>query len=157
MAPLDVDDAHVVSISFEPDLGFEKPTIEIRNGVNGQTGEWRRMLSPVAVDGKTLEVRLRAANDPLILGGAFESELRDTWVQTGPSEEQIVPWHFESPSGHQQVVNAVYQGNHRWTVRNPKRTVRILVWQHYVFPHFCWVPARHDVNAYQSAAGPFIF
>ena len=104
------------------------------------------MLAPVAVDGKTLEVRLRAAKDPLILGGAFESELRDTWVQTGPSEEQIVPWHFESPSGHQQVVNAVYQGNHRWTVRFVPRELGR--W------HYWWTQNFTD-DPYKSTVGIF--
>lgn len=146
LEPLAIDGARFVSISFEPEEDFERPTIEIRNGDKRESSDWRKTTSPLRVNGKELDIRLRAARDIVELGRAFESQLRDTWVISGTPEAQVVPWHFESPSGRETVVNAEYQGDYRWTVRFlPKEIGR---WRY-------WWTQEFAKNPYKSTDGFF--
>ena len=51
-----------------------------------------------------------------MLATPFEADLRDTWVRTGPAEQQEVRWLFVSPTGARHTTKATYTGDHRWHV-----------------------------------------
>jgi len=102
--------------SFTSDSGFDVPTIEARGGTAHDTSAWTRVSTPFQSTWDWLEVRLLAATDPVVLGQPFTSTIEDTWIRTGPPEEQVVPWVFISPSGALDTVIATYSGRDRWSV-----------------------------------------
>ena len=106
-----------VAVSFEPAEGCEAPTIHVRGGKDGVVSEWKPADHPLEVDWDWFEVRLAAYGNPVPFGTPFEAEVRDTWVRTGPPEEQEVPWTFISPTGIEHRVLAAYVGDSRWRVR----------------------------------------
>ncbi|MDJ0785668.1 MAG: DUF5060 domain-containing protein [Myxococcota bacterium] len=110
--------ARFVAASFEPDESGEAPFVEVRGAREGDPpGPWRPVIHPQAVEWDWLEVRATAGHDPVALGDAFETRLRDTWVRTAPPEEQEVVFSFESPSGTETRVPATYEGDYTWSVR----------------------------------------
>ena len=146
LGPLPLDGARTVAASFAPVEGYDAPTIEVRSlGPDGPT-PWRPAPHPVAVAGEALEVRVRAVVDPVPLGEAFVATLRDTWVETGPPEQQDVVWTFESPTGQSHTVRADYEGDHRWRARFvPAEPGR---WR------YSWTQ-RFTAEPYRSAVGAF--
>ncbi len=134
--------AQLVAASFVPEEGHERPILEVRGG---EDDAWRAAAHPVQVSGSPVRVRLVAAHDPLPLGQPFRSEFRDTWLTTGPAEEQHVPWTFVSPRGEHHVVDARYAGDYRWEVEfQPTELGR---WLYFYETNF--------VHPYRSAEGFF--
>ncbi|NNF29714.1 MAG: hypothetical protein HKN73_20995 [Gemmatimonadetes bacterium] len=78
-------------------------------------GAWR-----VVEDGRLLEsereVRIRAVSNGIPFGGTFTATFRDTWVRTGPPEEQDVVCRFSSPTGRRLESLARYDGDYTWTI-----------------------------------------
>ena len=103
--------------SFDADPEFACPALQVREGTGDSAGPWRRLSLPFETEGEWLQLRALAMPDPIELGGPFEAELADTWVLTGPPEEQSVRWFFESPTGSLHSVEAEYSRQYRWTVR----------------------------------------
>ncbi len=143
----ELDDAKVIAASFKEKKGFEKPIIEIRNNYHDEgNSEWQQVYYPILLDKSSIEIRLTAAIDPIILGNTFNSELRDTCVITGKPEKQHVPWTFVSPSGRKYIVKAVYCGVHLWSVSfRPNEIGR---WQY-------WWTQKFSEKQYSSAIGTF--
>ena len=106
-----------VAASFEPAEGHEVPYVEVRGAAPGAEPEpWQPIVHPLPARWEWLEVRALAAHDPLALGDAFETALRDTWVRTAPPEEQDVVFTFVSPDGEESEVRATYEGDYTWRV-----------------------------------------
>jgi hypothetical protein len=134
--------AQLLAASFVPEEGHERPILQVRGGENDA---WRAASHPVQVSGAPVRVRLVAANDPLPLGQPFRSGFRNTWLTTGPAEEQHVPWTFVSPRGEHHVVDARYLGDYRWEVEfQPTELGR---WLYFYETNF--------VHPYRSAEGFF--
>ena len=134
--------AQLLAASFFPEEGHERPILEVRGG---EDDAWRAASHPVPVSGAPVRVRLVAAHDPLPLGQVFRSGLRNTWLTTGPAEEQHVPWTFVSPRGEHHVVDARYLGDYRWEVEfQPTELGR---WLYFYETNF--------VHPYRSAEGFF--
>lgn len=109
--------ARWLALSLEQaDPAAPRPVIEVRGGRAGVTGEWRRYRHPIPWTLDWVEVRLLAAENPVILGERFATEFVDTWIRTGPPGEQRVPWVFVSPTGARHEVLARYEGESRWSV-----------------------------------------
>jgi hypothetical protein len=120
--------------------------IQVREGTGDETGPWRRAVFPFEPEREWFQLRLLAMPDPIELGDDFEAELADTWVLTGPLEQQRVPWHFLSPSGAVHTVAAEYVGQCRWHVRFTPDEVG--TWRYYWTQDFLPEP-------YRSATGRF--
>jgi hypothetical protein len=104
-----------------PEADPEVPTLTVRTGRNGRISEWKPLplpgqLQSGELDGDWVEVRLDASRDPVVIGQPFTARLRDTWVRTGPPEEQEVPWTFSSPSGREHRIPAEFEGDFTWRV-----------------------------------------
>jgi hypothetical protein len=106
-----------VAVSFVPEPGHDAPTIRIRGGRGAEVSEWRSAALPVDADWDWVELRVRAARNPVVLGEAFETRLRDTWVRTAPPEEQDVRFTFVSPRGTTHEASAHYTGDYTWEIR----------------------------------------
>jgi hypothetical protein len=113
LPPLDAAGARWLAASFTPDEGYEAPSVLLR----APDGAWRAAppLGPLA--GARLDLRLVAARDPVVVGQAFVSDLRDTWVRSAPPEKQKVEYTFVSPTGARHHVDAAYVGDYRWEVQ----------------------------------------
>ena len=106
-----------VVIDFAPQPGSGPLTIELRGGGAASASEWRRVPSgrPIETPGWSwVEVRLRAARDPVVLGREFRTGFRDTWIRSAAPEEQRVEFLFTAPSGRQHSALAEYAGDYRW-------------------------------------------
>lgn len=140
-----------IAVSFEAQNQSERPTISIRGGNGTASTDWRPIDYPEALDWTWLEVRLDAYVNPLPLGEAFTAELRDTWVTTGPREEQEVLWTFTSPSGIENTVLATYAGDSRWRVRFvPEEIGR---WQYQWSQNFTDTPYESAIGAFDVIPG----
>jgi hypothetical protein len=104
------------SIGFVPDEGSESPVIEARGGGDREIAPWQAVQVPFRARWDWIELRLLAARNPVTRGETFRSELRDSWIRTGPPESQRVRWTFVSPTGERHGVDADYQGDFRWSV-----------------------------------------
>ncbi len=116
---LDVRGVRTLAVSFLAEEGADEaglPTLQVRGGRGDEPGPWRSAAYPLDVEWSWAQVRVIAGRDPLELGGAFESSLRDTWVRTAPPEEQEVRFRFESPRGRRFEVPGTYQGDYTWSV-----------------------------------------
>ena len=132
------------AVSFESEYKQELPEISIRSG--GEEPDWVPAKYPQASKGSWVEVRLEACVNPLPFGSAFIAEIQDTWVTTGPPEEQEVKWTFVSPSGRQYTSLAEYRGDSRWRIYFvPKEFGR---WNYQWFQNLTKKP-------YESAIGTF--
>ncbi len=107
-----------ISVSFSSEPGFEEPYLEIRGGRGAGEGvsEWQRIDTPIEVDWTWYELRILAVSQPVAIGAPFSARVRDTWIRTRAPEEQIVPWHFVSPSGREVDVNARFVGDFTWVI-----------------------------------------
>jgi hypothetical protein len=103
--------------SFDAGAGSEQLTVQVREGTGEDAGPWHTIALPFEPGGEWFQLRLLAMPDPIELGSQFEAELADTWVLTGPPEQQHVPWRFESPSGAVHSIAAEYMGRYRWRIR----------------------------------------
>ncbi len=103
-----------LAADFRPTDGFERPTVDVRAAPDQP---WRRLSLPITIDAPAAQLRVMASTDPIVLGDAFETTLRDTWILTAPPEEQYVRWAFQSPSGRQNRIRAEYRGEYTWSVR----------------------------------------
>jgi hypothetical protein len=103
-------------IDADIDPGYERPAVEVSGAV------WTSRPNPcgggieVAADAEA-EVTLRAAGHVIALGSDFEDGVRDTWITTGPPEDQVVEWLFRTPNGNEHRVVADYAGDYTWRVR----------------------------------------
>ncbi len=100
-----------VAASFVPDDGSDLVDVSIRTVAGLES-----MAVPRPIPFDLVRLELRAARDPIPLGGVFEDHLCDTWVRTAPPDSQIVRWHFHAPSGAEHTVDAVYDGHDTWRV-----------------------------------------
>ncbi len=109
--------ARRVAVSFEAVPGSESPLLSIRGGAAGEApSPWQSAALPRSVDWDWVEVRAQASIDPVMLGEAFETGFRDTWVRTAPPEEQAVRFTFVAPSGKTHPIVADYEGDYTWKV-----------------------------------------
>jgi hypothetical protein len=139
--------AKSIAATFYPKPGMESPAIEVRGGTETNISPWQNATLPVRVDWDWYEVRLRAVHDPVVLGQAFQDDVRDTWVVSGPREKQLVPWNFISPSGRRFQSNAQYVDFSHWLIRfEPTEIGR---WKYY------WSDAFNESYPYESAIGVF--
>lgn len=110
-----IEGADAIAASFEPREGSGQVTLEVRSGVGADTSPvWRPLLGPVVLaPGDTwVELRVLAAVQPVALGRAFETSFRDTWMPSGPPEEQVVRFRFRAPSGTVFERDAAYRGDY---------------------------------------------
>lgn len=105
------------TVDFAAEKGGASPTLEVSWARGHEATGWCPARGLLAPEGDRLRVRVVAGEDPVSLGDAFTAEIRDTWVLTGPPEEQRVSWTFASPSGMVRSVNAEYVGDYTWRVR----------------------------------------
>jgi hypothetical protein len=109
--------ASFLAATFVTDVPGASPTLEVRGASDGSFSEWKRLSSILRGRWNSVQARVMAASEPLVLGEMFTAELIDTWVRSAPPEEQKVPWVFVSPTGFLHEVEADYQGDYRWAVR----------------------------------------
>ena len=140
--------ARLFAASFSPEPESDRVTLELRSGAEGAgASPWRRLLGPSPIEpGDTwVELRAIAAVEAVALGRSFETSFRDTWLPTGPPEEQIVHFLFRSPTGVVLERDAEYRGDYRFEVSiEPHELGR---WEYGFTHHF-----EHD---YESALGVF--
>lgn len=110
-------DSTMVSATFIPDEGSASPRLVVRGGKGGEVEEFRQAAIPVKGDWDWVQVMLDAHVNPTPLGEPFVASIRDTWVTTGPPEEQEVLWEFISPSGVRHEAPGEYAGSFEWEVR----------------------------------------
>ncbi len=114
--PVDPAPGDLCALTFETEPGASLPTLYVRSA--GGEGEWRLAGTPFRWgDSEPMELRVVAAEQPLALGDLFRATIRDTWIRTGPPEDQHVRWTFRSPTGRLLQKEAEYEGDCRWTVR----------------------------------------
>lgn len=128
-----------------------EPTIEARGGNGDQSTEWAVQRGRIDPSWEWLQLRVLAAHDPLVLGEAFEASLRDTWVISGPPEDQEVPWTFLSPTGRRHEVPAEYVGSHEWQVRFEPDELG--PWRYYWTQAFILEPYRSAVGDFDVIGG----
>lgn len=104
-----------ISMEFAEQDAF-RPLIEIRGGRGTTVSEWQAYEQPISCNWDWIEVRVLAAQNPVVLGEAFVTDVRDTWVRTRPPWEQKVPWTFISPTGVRHEVFARYEGRSQWSI-----------------------------------------
>jgi len=148
---IDVKNGRSCAISFLPAAGSESLTIECRKGTPEAVSDWRPVASVTPIDSDWIEVKLLAANHPVILGTRFRSALHDTWVRTGSPKRQRVAWTFESPSGIRHSVNAVYRGRYRWEVTfEPGELGR---WRYFWTQNFTKTPFKSAEGVFDVVGG----
>jgi len=142
--------ARFFALSFTPDKGSEAPWIEVRGGAGDRVERWRPVFGGIRADWEWLEVRILAARNPVAFGGAFETEIRDTWIRTKAPEDQRVSFEFVAPNGSRHNVDARYLGDFRWGVRfEPLELGRwSYSWQH----DFVWPPHRGPLGVFDVVA-----
>ena len=149
---IETRDAASFAVSFDSENGREKPAIYIRGGdENGKATEWLYFDLPRALDWNWLEVRLDAYVNPVALGNQYTIDIRDTWVTTGPQEQQEVPCTFFSPSGKQHVVIAEYADDSCWQIRfTPEELGR---WQYQWSQKFASIPYESPIGRFDVIPG----
>jgi hypothetical protein len=104
------------AVSFLPEPGSLRPTVEQRWGRGDWTSDWRHGSILAEAEAEWIQVRLRAQVNPVALGTSFRTELSDTWILTGPPEAQEVLFTFTSPTGAGHRCLAEYRGQWTWSV-----------------------------------------
>lgn len=143
---IDISEATTIMASFIPKHGFESPTIEVRGGSDEVVSPWTRVIGPFENNWKWIEFKIISVIDPIILGHDFKAQIRDTWIETGPPEDQKVEWIFLAPTGKVRRREANYLGKYIWEVNfQPDEIGR---WDYY------W---KHSFSArpYSSSKGSF--
>jgi hypothetical protein len=144
--PMTVGPGRRLATTFVASPESHEPTIQARGGHGDESPKWTSQLDRIDPSWEWLQLRVLAAQDPLVLGEEFEASLRDTWVITGPPEDQEVPWIFLSPTGRRHDIPAQYAGSHEWRVRFVPDELG--PWRYYWTQTFIPEP-------YQSAVGEF--
>jgi len=108
--------SQALAASFFADSSSFVPTIQVRTGSETETGSWRPLSGVTPCEGTWAEIRVLAAQDPILLGEPFHAEMRDTWIRTAAPEDQKVPWVFVSPTGMKHELQAEYVGESRWEI-----------------------------------------
>jgi hypothetical protein len=139
------------TFSFETEAECGALSVQVREGNGGVSGPWRAATLPFEPQAEWFQLRLLAMPDPIELGEHFEAELADTWVLTGPPEDQQVPWHFESPSGVVHTVAAEYTGGYRWRIRFTPDEVG--TWRYHWSQDFLPQPYRSANGEFRVWAG----
>jgi hypothetical protein len=103
-------------VTFQPEEGSEWPVIQVRSRANEK---WRLAGVGGLAGHNGLSVRLSATQSAVTRGQAFEDSFRDTWVTSGPPEEQQVTFTFVAPSGDVHRTQAEFQGDYTWKVSFP--------------------------------------
>jgi peptidoglycan/xylan/chitin deacetylase (PgdA/CDA1 family)/glycosyltransferase involved in cell wall biosynthesis len=137
-----------VAVEWVPERPGWQPTFQI--SVRGEKQPWGTDVPTLASFPEKARIRLLAASRPLHLGEEFRSEIMDTWVISGPPEEQIVEWTFVSPSGTLHRLESGYRGGFRWEVAFRPREIGAwrYYWTHALAGHSVRGPAgRFDVVA----------
>jgi len=143
--------ASYLAVSFDPAKDREAPFIQVRGGRADQVSPWEPFSGPRALNWDWIEVRLEAAQDPLVRGQTFVSQFRDTWVITDPPEKQRVRWTFISPSQKEFQVEARYLGDYRWQVSfQPQELGR---WKYHWTQNFAEAPYRSATGVFDVTAG----
>ncbi len=139
-----------LAASFDPDPGHEVPTLTARTRPGVDADAWRTFALPLPLAADRLELRLLAARSPLLLGESFRSQIRDTWIVTGPPEEQHVAWVFLSPSGESHLREARYAEDYRFEIAfEPEELGR---WRYFYECDFV-EPYRSPVGEFDVVAG----
>ena len=140
-----------IAISFDSEPGYAQPLIDAR-GLDGcALSPWTRASHPFSWSGESIQVRVSAVTDPVVLGQSFVADVKDTWVVTAPPEKQVVGWTFVSPTGLRHVVNAEYRGRFRWTVSFAPDEIG--PWQYYWTQNFAERPYRSSVGLFDVVVG----
>jgi hypothetical protein len=139
-------DAQALAASFFADSSSFVPTIQVRTGTDTETGLWHPLNGVVPCQGTWAEIRVLAAQDPILLGEPFHAEMYDTWVRTAAPEKQKVPWVFVSPTGVQHHAEANYVGESRWVISFVPEEIGL--WRYHWSQNFTEHP-------YQSEQGYF--
>jgi hypothetical protein len=141
--PIPVGEDEWLAASFESERGSGPVTLEVRDGPDSA---WRPILAPLPPNGaREWELRALAAENPVALGRPFSTWLRDTWLPSGPPDEQEVGFVFQAPSGARHQRQARHTGDYRFEVEFTPDELG--VWR-YHFEHSFEEP-------YRSAAGSF--
>jgi hypothetical protein len=111
---LEASEGDWIAHTFIADDAFGIPSLEIRPANTG--GGWLELGGIRRLSAGSQRLRVIAARRPLPLGHRFTARLTDTWVTTGPPEDQLVEWTFVSPCGNTYSVMARYAGGFRWEV-----------------------------------------
>ena len=147
---LETPGAKMFSISFLAEDGAEQPWIEVRGGVGGVEEPWRPAFQPFKANWDWIEVRLRAAHNPVAFGSSIETEIRDTWIRTKAPEDQRVVFSFVAPSGTTYNVDANYLGEFRWHVKfTPNEIGR---WRYFWEDNFTWNMRRGPDSVFDVIA-----
>jgi hypothetical protein len=134
------------AISFLPEPGSLRPTVEHRWGRGDWTSNWHQGSILAEREAEWIQIRLRAQVNPVALGTPFTTDLSDTWVLTGPPDAQDVVFVFTSPTGISHRRPAVYRERWRWSVEFVPDEVG--PWRYRWFQRFTDTP-------YESPAGRF--
>lgn len=117
-------DVQTMSAAFTPDSAAPAPWLTYREcSESGREcsdsgwSDWRRLKLPVKLNGGRVQVKVAAVHDPVTLGSAFETRLKDPFLTTAPPEQQRVPWRFVSPGGEVTQVPAEYLGDYVWGIQ----------------------------------------
>ena len=136
--------------SFLPDPKSMAPIVETRSGGAGETTPWATGPRASAPDAEWVQMRIRAVKHPVALGQVFTTELTDTWIVTGPPEEQQVEFLFTSPSGAIHRLDAAYEGGWKWTIRFAPDEVG--PWRYRWTQRFCTRPYESPVGRFDVFA-----
>ena len=79
------------------------------------------------------------------------SSIQDTWVISGPPDDQIVEWTFLSPSGLLSRYESSYRGGYRWYIS--LRPDEIGTWRYYWTHTLAGDVARGPVGVFDVVAG----
>ena len=104
------------TVGFRTAEGYESPTLYVANPSPREAGSWHKTHDAILIPTAPSMLRVVAACDPIAIGDRFTSSFRNTWVISGPPEEQVVRWTFQSPTGKQHTVDAPYTNDFTWTV-----------------------------------------
>jgi len=113
---LEVVGPGTLALSFEREEVGEMPVLQVRPRDGDRESRWSPFPFPGRWETSSPQVRIQALRNPILMGSPFTARFRDTWVRTGPPDEQEVPWIFEAPSGRRHRVFARFQGDFTWRV-----------------------------------------
>ncbi len=83
---------------------------------DNQLTDWRPLRSGQTLPWTRVQFRVAALTHPISLDEKFTASVTDTWVTTGPPEQQAVQWRFRSPAGVIHRTTAIYKGGNTWEV-----------------------------------------
>lgn len=148
---MDAQGARVFAASLESQNGYDQPTIQIRGGTESTVTEWQSLSMPVQGTWDWIEIQVLAATDPVQLGSPFVANIRNTWMTTGPPEEQEVLWTFISPYGESHEVLAKYSEDYTWNVHfKPQEIGR---WRYSWTQNFIGTPYQSRIEQFDVVPG----